>query len=429
MESIKKARPFCNCVAELQQGHGSANAAIQWDVSPRYAVIRCTVDYFSEMNDLIGECELQSLMCSLWAIVEQDCQDGEQILRSRMEGLDAQIFFTDMGGVDRRVERWEYQFQSIAKRKNVPYLLSLSVGVYVTDKQEKSPVDRQCYRKAAFAHRFGKIASNPSVRYYREEDYQKRLHRRCLEIQMHTALNEHRFLVYLQPQYNLYDCSIVGAEALVRWDNPQLGMIMPNEFIPLFEQNGFILRLDFYMLEEVCKLISKWHQQNLPIVPVSLNFSRLHASTENFLSRLLAVTEKYQVKPEELRIEWTESAYSEKETQIIQIARQLRSKGFHVAMDDFGSGYSSLNALTELPVDFIKLDKRILNFERPNIRHQLILENMMRMVKDLHYTVIAEGVEYGWQAELLQKLHCDFAQGFFFSLPVSVPNYEKMMRP
>lgn len=393
----------------------------------RYAVLCCTMDYFSEMSELIGEEVMQSVRAALIAQVEQEMQGGEFLCQSTDDGFLAVLQMPGREAMDRRVERWGHILRRAARVSHIPFVLSLTAGVYPASGAEAGASDGQLFRRASFAQRSGRIYTSPSVRYYSEAVFQSYIRHRYLELQMHTALLGGQFVVYLQPQYRLCDGRIIGAEALVRWNNPEMGLLMPDEFIPLFESDHFILQLDLYMLEEVCKLQNRWWLQGMRTVPISVNFSRLHATTECFLSRLTAVLEKYDIPPDLLQVEWTESAFLEEDVPIGEIAEQMRSVGLCVAMDDFGSGYSSLNSLSRLPIDIVKLDKGFFHFEEMDKRCRLMLESVVSALKDLKYKVIAEGVEHEWQRDFLRGLGCDAAQGYYFSRPLNVPAFETLV--
>ena len=177
---------------------------------------------------------------------------------------------------------------------------------------------------------------------------------------MEDALKEHQFLVYYQPKYDIHNDCIAGAEALVRWIHPEFGFMSPADFIPLFEHNGFISQLDFYVWEEVCRDLKAWKAEGRTIVPVSVNVSRIDFSDPLLVEKIVELTDRYGIDRELLHLEVTESVYMDELWQIIQMLKDLREKGFKIEMDDFGSGHSSLNVLSELPVDVLKLDMKFL---------------------------------------------------------------------
>ncbi|MGN0663358.1 MAG: EAL domain-containing protein [Faecalibacterium sp.] len=245
---------------------------------------------------------------------------------------------------------------------------------------------------------------------------------------METALKEEQFIVYLQPKYSLQSERMIGAEALVRWVHPQWGFISPGEFIPLFEKNGFITRLDQYIWEKVCQLLQKWRLEGYPLLPVSVNVSRADVYQSDLVATLERLTQTYGVNPVYLHLEITESAYAESPAQIAATAAQLRQRGFILEMDDFGSGYSSLNMLTQMKVDVMKLDMKFVQNETAKPEDQSILRFVIDLAHWMSLTVVAEGVETRDQAERLLKAGCDSVQGYFFAKPMPTAEYEPLLK-
>lgn len=390
-----------------------------------YSIVRYTVDFFPDAVKLLGKDYLSVLLQKLRRILEIGFFRGERILQVFPDGFDILILYASRKDTDKKIREWSHQFGMVLKSMGITGTISLSAGVSNGVKISEPTRLENAVNEAAFARLFGQLGQNPFVRYYCNEDYQAQRRQRRLELEIPTALQEHQFQVYLQPQYQLDGLKIVGAEALVRWKHPELGLIPPDQFIPFMEQDRYILQLDFYMLEGCCKILRKWRLSGFPHVPISVNFSRLHAATDDFLQLFLSITEKYGVSPDDLRVELTEGAFSDSNLQSIGIAGQLHEKGYKIAMDDFGKGDSSLNALTNLPVDIIKWDKKFLEFQEDNERHRYFLEQIMRIAHELRYQVIVEGVEYPWQVKLLRAMGCRYVQGFLFSKPLPLSTYEK----
>ena len=245
--------------------------------------------------------------------------------------------------------------------------------------------------------------------------------------EMRMALDRREFDVYLQPQYNFLENTVAGAEALVRWLHPVKGLISPAKFIPLFERNGFIIQLDRYVWERVCALMRKWIDAGLDPVPVSVNISRMDVYNQKLAQTLCALVEKYGLEPGMLRLEITESAYMDDPGQLVSVVEQLQSKGFFVEMDDFGSGYSSLNTLKDVPVDMLKLDMRFIDSRDNSGRGGIILNSVVRLAHWLGLPVIAEGVEDARQVDYLKTIGCTLAQGFYFARPMPVQEFERLL--
>jgi len=250
---------------------------------------------------------------------------------------------------------------------------------------------------------------------------------KIIEAEMYSALENGEFQVFLQPKINMNTSKVYGAEALSRWVHPVEGIRRPDEYIPIFEESGFIVRLDMYIFEEVCKMKKRWHEEKAEYanIPVSVNMSRLHLYRTDFVGMLLSITKKYGIRPSELELEITESVYLNDFTEMINIVDQLHEVGFGVSIDDFGSGYSALNMLKDIPVDTIKIDKEFLQLSTNSARGKKVIKNIIILCKDLKLNVMVEGVEEKEQIDFLTSYGCEIAQGFYYSCPIPVHSFEK----
>lgn len=250
-----------------------------------------------------------------------------------------------------------------------------------------------------------------------------------IEKDMELALINQEFKVYLQPKYSLDTEQIVGAEALVRWIHSTKGIIPPDKFIPLFEKNGFIKQLDFYIFEEVCSVQKKWGENNIALedIPISVNLSRIHMNESRLTLKLGEIIKQYGIEAKCLEIELTESAILDNIDSLIRIIEDIKKAGFAVSMDDFGSGYSSLNLLKDLLVDILKIDKEFLGEGGDDYRGKVILSNIIHMAKELKLITVAEGVETKEQVEFLKEVGCNIAQGYYYAKPMPISDFEKLM--
>lgn len=260
------------------------------------------------------------------------------------------------------------------------------------------------------------------------EEMQRKIRRELeiISIQEQALLN-HEFQVYLQPKMDLQNNQLVGAEALVRWRRKDGTLMYPDEFIPIFERNGFIVRIDFYVYETVCQLIKKWMHQFNKSVPVSVNVSRVHMANEHFVDEFERLVKQYNIPNQLLELELTESMVLDHVDSAINAMNQLQEKGFIVSIDDFGAGYSSLNLLKDLKTDILKLDKEF--FRQGDLRKQdkIIVSNIINMAKELDMKVLSEGVETALQLEFLKESCCDMAQGYLYAKPLPVPEFEQFL--
>ena len=205
----------------------------------------------------------------------------------------------------------------------------------------------------------------------------------------------------------------------MRWQHPTLGFLYPNSFIPLFESNGFIIDLDYYMFEQVCAFIRDQRKLGHKMFPISVNFSREHFKADGLPEKLKAAVEFYNIPPELIEIEITESAFAAVDNHFTSLLERIRSYGFRLAMDDFGSGLSSLNLLCDLPFNVIKIDKDFFHSKTTTNRERIVISSIVEMAHNLNMEVICEGVETVEQADFLNSINCNMAQGYLYSKPIS----------
>lgn len=298
-------------------------------------------------------------------------------------------------------------------------------GIYsVTDRS--IPVGQMCDR-ALLAARSIKGQYGKYFARYGDELRSKLLRQQEITDGMEAALAENQFVVYLQPKYSLMDEHLAGAEALVRWIHPKWGFQPPSEFIPLFEKNGFITRLDQFVWDRTCFLLRKWEDAGFTPIPVSVNVSRADVYQADLADILMQLVQKYNIPPSRLHLEITESGYTEDPDQIINTVTRLRELGFVIEMDDFGSGYSSLNMLNRMPLDILKLDMKFIQSETAKPVDQGILRFIMELARWMNLRVVAEGVETREQVERLREIGCDFVQGYYFAKPMPYEEFEALL--
>ncbi|MEG0360730.1 MAG: EAL domain-containing protein, partial [Longicatena sp.] len=243
---------------------------------------------------------------------------------------------------------------------------------------------------------------------------------------MEEALNNNEFMVYLQPKYNVDGRHIEGAEALVRWNSYDEGMIYPNEFIPLFEKNGFIINLDLWMFEHVCQLLERWQSEGKTLVKISINCSRAHLKNRDFVEQYKEIFKKYTIPAKYIEIEMTESIVYENKEELKYIISQFHALGFECSMDDFGSGYSSLNLIQDLPFDTLKIDRIFFTHMEEVEKTEAIIQSIIMMAKALSMHTVAEGVEELQHVEMLRRIDCELIQGYVFAKPQSIEDFEKL---
>ena len=259
--------------------------------------------------------------------------------------------------------------------------------------------------------------------FYTELERHQLLKEQTLENAMEGALQSEEFLVYLQPKIRLSDGRAVGAEALVRWKSEEYGLIPPDEFIPLFEKNGFILKLDYYMFEQVCRLLRNWLDSHKKVLPISVNLSRMHLGEAGFIQRYKEIQERYRIPCELLEFELTEAMVFEDLPRLKEIIAELHEAGYRCPMDDFGSGYSSLNVLKDIPVDILKLDRGFFMGGETE-RGVNVVKAVLHMARELHMKTVAEGIETSSLVNFLKEEGCDMVQGYVFYKPMPAREFE-----
>ena len=241
---------------------------------------------------------------------------------------------------------------------------------------------------------------------------------------MGEALANKEFKVYMQPKYRISDETMIGSEALVRWISPKLGFLPPNEFIPLFEKNEFIVELDFYILNHVCEYIQRRFDNQMDIYSISVNQSRITISRTDYIKRLKELLMQYTFPKKFIELEITESVFSDNMNDIIKVVKQIKSLGCMVSIDDFGSGYSSLNMIRKIPFDVLKIDREFLPQHDFNEKSFYVLESIVAMAKKINVSVICEGVETRTQIDYLEQIGCDRVQGYYFSKPMPIEVFD-----
>ena len=265
------------------------------------------------------------------------------------------------------------------------------------------------------------------VAYYDASLLQKELRNERLIESLDTAITERQFKIYYQPKYDITEEEprLRSAEALIRWQHPEFGMVSPGVFIPLFEEKGLIQKVDRYVWEEAAKQMAAWRDKYGIEIPVSVNVSRIDVYAPDFVDNFKALVARYGLRPENYCLEITESAYTEDSEQLLGVVEKVREEGFPVEMDDFGSGYSSLNMISMLPIDALKMDMNFIrNMHTRGSKNNRIIELMIDIAHYLGVPVVAEGVETQEQVELLRHMGCNIVQGYYFSKPVTPEEFE-----
>lgn len=280
---------------------------------------------------------------------------------------------------------------------------------------------------ANYARQRVKIDGKCSVRFYDDEMQRQRVLENQIVNEMKEAMETKQFKVYFQPQYSIKDHEIVGAEALIRWERENGEVVSPNAFIPVYENNGKIIELDFYVFETVVKFIARKKQEGKQQVPISINVSSLHATDPQTINTYMNILKKYDVDPKMVEIELTETAVVSEYESVRELFDEFQLHGIKTAMDDFGSGYSILNTIVDIPVDVIKIDRGFIISCLESDRGIYFFKHLIDMIRNLGYELICEGVETDEQIEVLKQIGCDVIQGYWYSRPLTMEDYELLL--
>ena len=388
-----------------------------------FVFIRIDIEKFQLINSFFGMDEGDNLLKYMADYLQNVEKEYRYITYGRIEADIFAVCFSYEN--EKEITDFVKKFTNQMEKYPLDFDITLFFGVYLVKNRDLSI--NEMYDKANLASKNCKGNYIQNYFFYTKEMSEEIIKEQHIINNMKNALKNEEFVLYLQPKYELQRNSIAGAEVLVRWITADGRMISPGEFIPVFERNGFILKLDQYVWEKTCQLLAGWRDEGRKIFPVSVNISRVSLYNPKIVDVICGLTEKYNIPPEWLQLELTESAYTGNPKAIKEMMEQLQKKGFSILMDDFGSGYSSLNVLKDIAVDVLKIDMKFLDGSGDDGRSENILASVVRMAKWLNMPVVAEGAERKEQVSFLHSIGCEYVQGFYFARPMPVKEYEKLL--
>ncbi len=381
-----------------------------------YVIARWDIDHFKVFNDIYGTKTGDRFLEDFGAMLSANHLEG-----SVVGHWDADHFVACVKVEDFDPEKLSVWLRANVANEHCDFEFIFRIGIYAI-KDKNVDVSIMCDR-AHLALRTTKKSFNCRYAYYEETMRSALIEEQEMINELTIAFEQRQFVIYLQPQYDYDRDKLIGAEALVRWNHPRKGLIPPMKFIPVLERNGLIIQLDEYVWEEVCRLLRKWLDAGIDPPSISVNISRVDVYNPRLCDIITSLAEKYSIEPRYLHLEITESAYMENPDQLINVVEKLRARNFTVEMDDFGSGYSSLNTLKDVPVDILKLDMKFLS-RGNSARGGSILSSVVRMAHWLRLPIIAEGIETHEQADYLKSIGCTCMQGYYFARPMPVSEFE-----
>ena len=388
-----------------------------------FALLRFDIDGFHLLNSFWGEEEGNRFLKFMATEIEKIVSQRTPSVFGRIAGDNFAICMPyDKEFIEAAMETAKKNLADF----NRNYAIKPALGVYII-KDTNQPIETM-WEFATLAAKECKGKYDQNIAYFKHSMANQMENEQIIVNEMQHALDTEQFVVYLQPKYDSSTEKPYGAEALIRWKHPVKGMIPPGDFIPVFERRGFIGKIDQYMFEHVCVMIRRWLDEGQDPAPISVNISRVNMYNPNLVSNLVSIAKKHKVDPKYISLELTESAYMENPGLLQRTVSELQEAGFTIMMDDFGSGYSSLNTLKDIKVDILKIDMKFLPNKPSNGRNECILASVIRMAGWLKLPVIMEGVENANQVEFLKSIGCGYVQGFFFAKAMPVPEYEQLLK-
>lgn len=396
-------------------------ALLDQGVGNEYTLIETDVRDFKLFNEIYGYQGGDKLLCIIMNACEEQCTKEEAC--SRISG-DRYILLLHTKTEEEIIKRINHIIEAIkyaSKGMFSMFNLEYKIGIYMIEESDKDI--GKCHDRCAYAKK--RIKDTPETfSFFSHEMYEMQLDEKRMESLMESALEASEFEIYLQPKVTLKDKKIHAAEALVRWNSPVYGLIPPYRFIPLFERNGFLEKLDMYMIEEVCRVLENWQKEEKMPIRISVNLSRMYIFKPGFANKIVELVNRHHIEHSMIEFEITENVIYDHSEELRSIIKELQHHGFLIAMDDFGSGYSSLNMLKDIPIDEMKVDQVFFRAEKENKERSFeIIKGVLSMAKSLHIHTVAEGVETEKEVAFLKEAGCDEIQGYYYAKPLCMKDF------
>ncbi|MBR1471443.1 MAG: EAL domain-containing protein [Lachnospiraceae bacterium] len=389
-----------------------------------FAIFRFDISHFRYINESFGHQRADQVLVSCIRNFERIFSEKELCVRMGSDQFLALV--ENDPWLDKRLEEFVLSVNADAKGNNIKFPIRFKTGIYQIKKHDHdidvmidhANVARKTLDMPGRDNKSGRVLYTDSI----VDEMRKVDH---IESQMQKALAAGEFKVYLQPKWDIFENRITGAEALVRWIRADGTMVLPDRFIPVFEKNGFVEQLDFYMLEMVCQRMRELIDEGIQVLPVSVNQSRLLLHSPDYVENVEKILTQYHIPEGLIELEITESVFEEERSDMIRIVHKLKEKGVRLDMDDFGSGYSSLSMVTEVPYDVIKIDRAFFTHMEERQESRWVLQKVVEMMHGMGMEVVCEGVETDAQVVFLKEIGCRKVQGYYYSRPIAEPEFIK----
>ncbi len=400
----------------------AAQLLSNYDENKCYSLAYSDINDFSYINDNFGYQEGNKALCEFANLIAG--KPGETVISCRIYS-DYFITFSITDSKDDMINILSEKNEEFSKSLKAKYPASdihVSTGIYFFDKDNRDVTI--AIDNANLARRSVKGSKDVPCGIYCEELRKRRRHDQKIASELPSAIANGEIEMFLQPKFSLRSREIIGAEALARWRNPDGTYKLPFEFVDVLEKVGYIMELDFFIYESLLKCMKRWKEQKKKLVPISVNFSRLHNSRNDFVSKLIELADRYGVDKRLIEIEVTESVFASDYNTMIRNMTRLREAGFRIDIDDFGIGYSSLSMLMNAPIDTVKVDKVFIDNLDASKSNREYVKQMCILIATTHKEVVFEGVETEEQAEFLSQWGFNIAQGWLFDRAISIKDFE-----
>lgn len=390
----------------------------------KYSVCVLNIHQFKFINEIFGRAQGDKLLCHISQVLKESVNLGEYFCRDTgdffwmiLKGQNEEAIRERLYEMMEKISRF-----SLSQHHNYQIMIYCGVAVRRDDSSAEMMMTH-----AMFALQTAKGTDRNNVWFYDVELHKQETLQNYIESHMHQALKDKEFRMFLQPKMDMRTGKLGGAEALVRWIPKDGTIIYPNQFIPLFESNGFCSSLDMYMVENVCRKIREWIDAGITPVPISVNQSKILFYEEDYVENLCAVLERYRIPGDLITLEILEGLAAGNIDELNEKIDQLKEKGFRISMDDFGSGYSSFNILGKLHIDELKMDRVFLSAitGKEDERQKIIMAQVVDLAKKLRISTVAEGVETKENETLIRTLGCGYGQGYYYSRPIDEDEFDR----